>query len=90
MKKIIAFITLLITQLITHAAPAAAEEKWEGVDVAVIEKTADEQGRGAIETIFNSLEGDVLLLAFLLGGLVGGVFIGYNYRKLTEKNETGK
>ena len=90
MKKIIAFMTLLITQLIIHAAPATAEEKWEGVDVAVIEKTADEQGRGAVETIFNSLEGDVLLLAFLLGGLVGGFAIGYNYRKLTEKNETHK
>ena len=83
MKKLIT--SLMLALILALAASAyAGEEAWEGVDVAVIEKAASEQGRPALETPFNSLEGDALLFAFLLGGAAGGFTAGYYYRKLTE------
>jgi len=84
MKKLI--IPIMLALILTLAASVYAnQEAWEGVDVAVIEKTAEEHGRGAVETPFNSLEGDALLFVFLLGGAIGGFTAGYYYRKLTER-----
>jgi len=85
MKKLIVYV--LLAFILTLAASALAnQEAWEGVDVAVIEKTAEEQGRGAVQTPFNSIEGDALLFVFLLGGTLGGFAAGYYYRKLTERS----
>jgi len=84
MKNLIT--TIILGLILTLSASAFAnQEAWEGVDVAVIEKTAEEHGRGAVQTPFNSIEGDMLLFAFLLGGALGGFTAGYYYRKLTER-----
>ena len=86
-KTAIIYIGILFLAITFLPLPAYANEKWEGVDVAVIEKTAGEQGRPAAETPFNSLEGDMLLFAFLVGGAAGGFCAGYFYRKLTETGD---
>lgn len=84
MKKLI--ITVMLGLILAMATTARANEgAWEGVDVSVIEKSAEEQGRSAVETPFNSLEGDMMLFVFLMGGAVGGFVAGYYYRVLTEK-----
>jgi len=82
MKKLT--VSIMLSLLLAMAGHATGEqEKWEGVDKAVIEKAAEEQGRGAVNTPLNSLEGDSLLFAFLAGGALGGFAAGYYYRKLT-------
>lgn len=86
--KGLARITLMIVSLgLFSMLPSghASAQKWEGVDAVVIEKIAEEQGRGPKETMFNSLEGDVLLLVFLLGGAAGGFMAGYYYHKLSSQ-----
>ncbi|MFP4176541.1 MAG: hypothetical protein ACOCTQ_00755 [Planctomycetota bacterium] len=57
------------------------EESWAGVDHVVIEEMAEEAGRPARESLIN-IEGDLLLLVFLLAGAVGGCLVGYYYRVL--------
>lgn len=57
----------------------AAEEAWRGVDEAVVEKYAAEHGRGGTGSLID-IEGDALLFAFLVAGVVGGFVMGYYYR----------
>jgi hypothetical protein len=63
-------------------AGASAEEKWKGVDDAVINKYASEQGREPKAPLFNTDQGDLLLFVFLLAGAVGGFAAGYYWKTL--------
>ena len=62
-------------------APAEAS-KWTGVDEAVIEKIAKEQGREPKEPLINMEQGDLPLFIFLVAGAVGGFAAGYYWRVL--------
>ncbi|PLY01922.1 MAG: cobalt ABC transporter permease [Desulfuromonas sp.] len=75
-------LTLLF--LATLASPLLAEEKtekWTGIDEAVIERYATEQGREAAEPLFN-VEGDMLLFLFAMAGAIGGFIMGYQWHKV--------
>lgn len=61
-----------------------AEEKWPGVDEAVVKKIAREQGREARAPLINTGEGDLQLFVFLLAGVAGGFAAGYCWRMLLE------
>jgi len=52
---------------------------WPGVDDSVVAKVAEAAGRHARAPL---LEGDLLLFAFLVAGIVGGFVLGYTFRKL--------
>jgi len=80
MKRLLVGLMLLLTL----GVPAVAEEKqekWAGIDEAVIEKYATEQGRKAAEPLFN-VEGDMLLFLFAVAGAVGGFIMGYQWHKV--------
>lgn len=59
----------------------AKDEKWPGVDEAVVRKYAEKRGVMAKEPLID-IEGDMLLFVFTLAGAAGGFVIGYNFRKL--------
>ncbi|NVN92193.1 MAG: cobalt ABC transporter permease [Desulfuromonadales bacterium] len=61
-----------------------AEEKWQGVDEAVVQKIAREHGHEASKSLIDTSEGDVQLFAFLIAGVVGGFGAGYYWRVLLE------
>jgi hypothetical protein len=52
---------------------------WSGVDDAVVGKFAEAAGRHARAPL---LEGDLLLFAFLVAGIIGGFVLGYCFRTL--------
>jgi cobalt/nickel transport protein len=54
-------------------------EPWAGVDEAVVARIAAEAGRHARAPL---VEGDLLLFAFLVAGIVGGFVLGYYFRTL--------
>lgn len=60
---------------------------YTGVDKAVVEKIAREHGREARRPFLDPGEGDLLLLAFLVAGAVGGFVAGYSWRALTGKQK---
>ncbi len=60
----------------------SAGDKWPGVDESVIEKVAKEHGKDARKPFINTDQGDLLLFAFLLAGVVGGFVGGYYWRGL--------
>jgi len=72
---------IAVTILLMVAAPAEAA-KWTGVDEAVIEKIAKEQGRESKEPLINMEQGDLPLFIFLMAGAVGGFAAGYYWRLL--------
>lgn len=76
--------------MIAHVAPlatmlagatSATAERWPGVDETVVERVAVAAGREPWTVPF-APEGDALLFAFLVAGLVGGFVLGYAYRAL--------
>ncbi|KAF0182802.1 MAG: hypothetical protein FD164_998 [Nitrospirae bacterium] len=78
---------LLVLLVLPAGAALAAEkaEKWEGVDKAVVERIAKEQGREPSAPLINTEQGDLMLFLFLSAGAVGGFLAGYSYRALTER-----
>ena len=65
-----------------------APKQWPGVDEAVVQKIASEHGRTAKKPLLDPGEGDLLLFAFLIAGVIGGFGAGYWWRWLmTEKME---
>lgn len=83
-------ICFIVLFLITcHASLDAAPEKWPGVDEKVVERIAREHGREAREPFINTDQGDLLLFAFLLAGVVGGFAGGYYWRVLMERRVQG-
>jgi hypothetical protein len=61
-----------------------AEEKWPGVDDAVVNKIAREHGREVHPSLFPAAEGDLQLFMFLMAGTAGGFAAGYYWRVLLE------
>ncbi|MBI5190625.1 MAG: cobalt ABC transporter permease [Nitrospirae bacterium] len=75
---------LLLFLLFSSGIAHAAEEKWPGVDEAVVGKYAEEHGRPAKPSLLE-LEGDTLLFAFLVAGAAGGFVLGYYYREFISR-----
>lgn len=88
MKKIVLLILCLSLFISAQVKTEEKEEKWKGIDEAVIEKIAEEKGR-APKSIFN-LEGDTELFVFSLFSGLAGFITGYYWRKLVseERNAT--
>ncbi len=84
MKKIVLILVCSLMLFLSVALAYAAEEKWPGVDGTVVEKYAMEHGRPP-KTHLIEPEGDALLFAFLIAGVVGGFTIGYYYRDFMAK-----
>ncbi len=60
----------------------SADERWKGVDEAVVEKFAREANHPPREPFFNPDHGDLLLFLFLVAGATGGFVGGYFFRHL--------
>ena len=58
------------------------DEKWTGIDVSIVGKYAEKYGHPPREPYINTDQGDLLLFVFTVAGLIGGIIIGYNFRKL--------
>ncbi|MFQ5964248.1 MAG: hypothetical protein ACE5KZ_08200 [Candidatus Scalinduaceae bacterium] len=58
------------------------EQKWTGIDVSIVGKYAEKYGHPPRKPYINTDQGDLLLFVFTVAGLVGGLIIGYNFRKL--------
>ncbi len=58
------------------------EGKWIGIDVSIVGKYAEKYGHPPRVPYINTDQGDLLLFVFTFFGLVGGIIIGYNFRKL--------
>lgn len=81
-------VLIIVCLFMLAAQPAAAANKWDGVDVSVVEKYAAENGRAARTPYINTDQGDLLLFVFLLAGAVGGFAAGYYWKTLiSEKPE---
>jgi hypothetical protein len=76
-----AVLIFLIIASSIACAWAAEQEKWPGVDEAVIKKFARDAGREAREP-FISMGGDMMLFAFLIAGAAGGFIAGYYFRSI--------
>lgn len=83
-----AFLLLVVCCILPVASSAA--EKWPGVDEAVVQKYAKEQGREAHEPLINTNQGDLLLFVFLIAGSIGGFAAGYYWRVLIERTPSKK
>jgi len=57
-------------------------EKWTGIDVSIVGKYAEKYGHPPKDPYINTDQGDLLLFVFTFFGLIGGIIIGYNFRKL--------
>ncbi len=66
------------------ADASCAEEKWPGIDEAVVKKIARDHGREARKPLIDTGEGDLQLFVFLAAGAVGGFIAGYYWRVLLE------
>lgn len=82
------FLIILAASFISCPSAMAAPKEWSGVDETVVEKYAQEHGRGARTPLINTDQGDLLLFVFLLAGAAGGFLAGYCWRMLiVEKNK---
>jgi len=67
--------------------------KWTGIDVSIVGKYARKYGYPPRDPYINTDQGDLLLFVFTVAGLIGGIIIGYNFRKLfvegKDKNNSG-
>jgi len=88
MKRAVLILVLLGALGGLAQAQEPAKEKWTGIDEAVIEKYATDQGRAAAEPLFN-VEGDMLLFLFTMAGAIGGFIIGYQWHKVFVVGKTG-
>jgi hypothetical protein len=89
MNKSKIFIIGFILVIINFCMPvfASCEEKWTGVDESVVEKYAKEHGHEKRKSFIDTDQGDLLLFAFLLAGVVGGFTAGYYWRVLITEKE---
>lgn len=84
MNNMRTFLACLLFWGCMAAAPLNAAEKWPGVDEAVVNRIAREQGRAEKPSLLPTAEGDLQLFLFLLAGTVGGFVAGYYWRVLLE------
>ncbi|MCP4265836.1 MAG: hypothetical protein GY777_09720 [Candidatus Brocadiaceae bacterium] len=73
---------------VEETAAIEEEGKWTGIDVSIVGKYAEKYGRPPRDPYINTDQGDLLLFVFTFFGLVGGIIIGYNFRKLFVEGET--
>ena len=66
------------------------EGKWTGIDVSIVGKYAEKYGHPPRDPYINTDQGDLLLFVFTFFGLVGGIIIGYNFRKLFVEGKDNK
>ena len=66
------------------------EGKWIGIDVSIVGKYAEKYGHPPRDPYINTDQGDLLLFVFTFFGLVGGIIIGYNFRKLFVEGKDNK
>lgn len=78
---------ILIILIACLSSLVAASEKWQGTDVAVVEKFAQEQGREPKAPLIGAGQGDLLLFLFLLAGAAGGFAAGYYWRALMDRKD---
>jgi cobalt/nickel transport system permease protein len=78
---VIGAVLIALTIFFSGVGPAEAA-KWTGVDEAVIEKIAKEQGREPKDPLINMEQGDLPLFVFLVAGAMGGFAAGYYWRVL--------
>ena len=57
-------------------------ESWKGVDVNVVEKFAQEQGKAGLDALYQYRPGGFTAFVFLLAGTAGGFMAGFCWRKL--------
>jgi hypothetical protein len=67
---------------VEETAASEEEGKWTGIDVSIVGKYAEKYGHPPRDPYINTDQGDLLLFVFTFFGLVGGIVIGYNFRKL--------
>lgn len=79
---------LLPTLLYVYSFFTLAPRPWTGVDEAVVEKIAKEQGRVVKSPLINTDQGDLLLFVFLVGGAIGGFAAGYFWRQLISEKKS--
>jgi hypothetical protein len=63
-----------------NLAEAAQEDRYSGVDEAVVEQAARKAGRTPRSYVSFLEQGDIPLMMSVLAGLVGGFALGYIYR----------
>lgn len=81
----LAFGVILLFPLAFSLAPSAyGHDSSQGEGESVIENIAKEHGREAKEPL---ITGDLLLLAFLSVGTIGGFAAGYYWRMLLESRQ---
>lgn len=81
MKALIIFIVV-----ISLFSTGFAQDKWQGVDEAVIEKFASEKGKQVKEPLI-PLEGDTELFVFAVFSAIGGFIAGYYWRQLLQQKK---
>ncbi len=89
-KIILLHIIILPTLYFAFTFFTLGPKPYTGVDEAVVEKIAKEHGREASKPLLDPGEGDLLLFAFLVAGVVGGFAAGYYWRTLAEQRKGGK
>jgi hypothetical protein len=77
-------VILLPTVMFTLYFFTLGPRPWPGVDEAVVQKIAKEHNREARPPV---IEGDLLLLLFLLAGAIGGFAGGYYWRVLVSERK---
>ncbi|HEY6838462.1 MAG TPA: cobalt ABC transporter permease [Geobacteraceae bacterium] len=86
LKIFILHLILLPTVLfVFYFFTLAPQQQWQGVDEAVVQKIAREHGREARKPLLDPGEGDLLLFAFLMAGVIGGFGAGYWWRSLNAR-----
>ncbi len=88
-RKIASWTVFLLLSTLCLVPFAFCQSNWKGIDEAVVEKIASEQGREARKPLIDPGEGDLLLFAFLCAGAVGGFAAGYYWRKLVSEKPGG-
>jgi hypothetical protein len=72
----------LIEDLEDQEGIESEDQKWTGIDVSIVGKYAKKYGHPPRKPYINTDQGDLLLFVFTVAGLIGGIIIGYNIRKL--------
>ncbi len=66
------------------------DHNWTGIDVSIVGKYAEKYGHPPRKPYINTDQGDLLLFVFTVAGLIGGIIIGYNIRKLFMEGDNHK
>lgn len=63
------------------------EGQWSDATDVLSGRAATEAGRQARDPLINTEQGNMLVFFFCLGGVIGGLIIGYNCRRLLVDEE---